>query len=63
MKGYCGCGKEIDEVEFTQFGMCFECCTKKTYWEAYKQGYKDALDDYREVDNEGEHYNMNEDRD
>ncbi len=25
MKGYCKCGKEIDEVEFTQFGSCVEC--------------------------------------
>lgn len=25
MKGYCKCGKVIDEIEFTQFGMCVEC--------------------------------------
>lgn len=25
MKGYCKCGKEIDEVEFTEFGSCREC--------------------------------------
>ena len=28
MKGYCECGKVIDEVEFTQFGMCKDCRTK-----------------------------------
>lgn len=28
MKGYCKCGKVIDEVEFTQFGMC-EVCYKR----------------------------------
>lgn len=25
MKGYCKCGKVIDEVEFTKFGSCREC--------------------------------------
>lgn len=25
MKGYCECGTEIDEVEFTQFGSCRKC--------------------------------------
>lgn len=25
MKGYCKCGKVIDEVTFTQFGMCVAC--------------------------------------
>ena len=30
MKGYCPkCGKEVDEVEYTQFGMCIECYKKK----------------------------------
>ena len=28
MKGYCNCRKEIDEVEYTQFGMCAECYMK-----------------------------------
>lgn len=25
MKGYCKCGKEIDETEFTRFDSCREC--------------------------------------
>lgn len=25
MKGYCTCGTEIDEVQFTQFGKCEKC--------------------------------------
>lgn len=29
MKGYCICGQVIDEVEFTQFGMCEKCYNKK----------------------------------
>ena len=29
MKGYCKCGKVIDEVEFSQFGMCIECYKKR----------------------------------
>ena len=29
MKGYCKCGKVIDEVEFSQFGMCSVCYRKK----------------------------------
>ena len=28
MKGKCKCGKIIDEVEFTQFGICVECYKK-----------------------------------
>jgi len=35
----------------------------KDYWRGYKEGYQNALDDCREKDNEGEHYDMNEDRD
>lgn len=30
MKGYCPkCNKVIDEVEYSQFGMCLECFEKK----------------------------------
>jgi len=30
MKGYCPiCNKDMDEVEFTQFGMCRKCFEKK----------------------------------
>lgn len=29
MRGSCKCGIEIDEVEFTQFGMCTSCFTIK----------------------------------
>jgi len=30
MKGYCPkCKEEVDEVEYTQFGMCVECYKKK----------------------------------
>ena len=25
MKGYCTCGAEMDEVQFTQFGKCEKC--------------------------------------
>ena len=28
-KGYCDCGKVIDQVEFFQFGMCEVCFTAK----------------------------------
>ncbi len=42
MKGYCDCGKEIDETEFTQWGSCFDCYEKKNTivvggeaWERY----------------------------
>ena len=65
MKGYCKCGKEIDEVEFTQFdGMCEECYSIiNDYWRGYEKGYQDALDDCKEEENDGEHYNINEDYD
>jgi len=29
MKGYCKCGKEIDETVFTEFGFCKECNIKE----------------------------------
>ena len=29
MKGYCKCGKEIDEIEFTEFGSYKECNLKE----------------------------------
>jgi hypothetical protein len=29
MKGYCKCGKIIDEVTFTQYGMCEECLRER----------------------------------
>ena len=31
MKGYCKCGKEIDETEFTQFGSCVDCFKIKKF--------------------------------
>lgn len=31
MKGYCKCGTVIDEVEFTQFGMCEDCRLKESF--------------------------------
>jgi len=45
MKGYCKCGSEIDEIEFTELGMCLECYTINTHNDSYKQGYTDALFD------------------
>lgn len=58
MKGYCKCGKVIDEVEFTQFSMCESC------WDAYNTGYSDALFDSKD-DNDGDHepYRMEDDYD
>ena len=34
MKGFCSCGKIIDEVEYSQFGMCIYCWRKSEYGEA-----------------------------
>ena len=31
MKGYCSCGKIIDEVEYSQFGICIYCWQKSEY--------------------------------
>ena len=58
MKGYCKCGAVIDEVTFTQFGMCDEC-------RAYNKGYQDALFDCSNDDNDGDHepYRMEDDYD
>ena len=66
MKGKCKCGKIIDEVEFTQFGMCQKCWAIQ---DAYNRGYSDALFDTnfeREPtwsDNEGDHLRMEDDYD
>jgi len=59
MKGYCKCGKEIDEIEYTQFGMCEKCvdeegCPECGYnWvedelnkkNEYWRGYKQGYED------------------
>lgn len=35
MKGYCKCGKEIDEITYTQFGCCDDCSDKTDKKEKY----------------------------
>ena len=65
MKGYCKCGEVMDEVEYTQFGMCSACYSTNEIREAYNRGYSDALFDYNIDDNDGDHepYIMEDDYD
>ena len=65
MKGYCKCGVEIDEVEFTELGMCLACYTIEARQSGYDEGYTDALWDVSDDDNDGDHepYHMEEDYD
>lgn len=60
MKGYCKCGKEIDETEFIQFSMCQECWIIQN---AYNKGYSDACYDLATDDNDGEYLRMEDDYD
>lgn len=44
MKGYCKCGKEIDEVQFSQFKMCSQCYieNEEKEWKEFQKRVNNA---------------------
>ena len=62
MKGYCECGNIIDEVEFTQFGMCEGCYKKDSGGnEPCPICFGDKLDDLNQIEDEDKRYHAIQD--
>ena len=65
MKGFCKCGTIIDEVVYTELGMCQQCYYMEElfkgwkkfkceleYKKGYKKGYLDAMKEIKECEDE-----------